>query len=204
MGKNRVCLGNPPDLGFIKSRQGAPFQMIQQSQIAVQDQLISLVPVLRSFAYSLTHNRTYTDDLVQETVLRAWTNLARFEPGTNMRAWLFTILRNHFYSELRKKRRECEDVDGEMSARLWSAPNQDDCVALNAMYQALARLPEEQREAITLVAASGLSYEEAAKICSCAIGTIKSRVHRARAKLLDDVEHGRRNSVTGTLQAAAS
>ena len=83
-----------------------------------QDQLISLVPTLRAFARSLTNDRTLADDLVQETVLRAWANLSRFEPGTNMRAWLFTILRNHYYSELRKKRHEAEDVDGQLSAKL--------------------------------------------------------------------------------------
>ena len=149
-----------------------------------QDQLISLVPTLRAFARSLTNDRTLADDLVQETVLRAWANLSRFEPGTNMRAWLFTILRNHYYSELRKKRHEAEDVDGQLSARLWSAPNQDDSVALNALRQAMTKLPEEQREALVLVGAAGLSYEEAAKVCGCAIGTIKSRVNRARAKLL--------------------
>ena len=158
--------------------------MTEQTHSNSQDQLIALVPTLRAFARSLTNDRALADDLVQETVLRAFANLKRFEPGTNMRAWLFTILRNHFYSELRKKRHECEDAEGQMSARLWSAPNQEDHVALNALREAMKKLPDEQREALILVGAAGLSYEEAAKVCGCAIGTIKSRVNRARSKLL--------------------
>src|SRR5690606_12531850 len=116
---------------------------------------------------------------------KAWTNLASFTPGTNMRAWLFTILRNTFYSHHRKLRREVQDVEGEHAARLATRPAQDGHMEFRDFESALDRLPADQREALVLVGASGFSYEEAAEICHCAVGTVKSRVNRARAKLAD-------------------
>lgn len=148
-------------------------------------QLIESAPSLRAFAISLTGNVERADDLVQETLMRAWANSTSFAVGTNLKAWLFTILRNAFTSQFRKRRREVEDADGDYAATLVSPAEQEDKAALDDMRDALGKLPAEQREAVLLVGASGFSYEEAAEICGCAIGTIKSRVNRGRAKLAE-------------------
>lgn len=148
-------------------------------------ELIELLPSMRAFARSLAHNPAQADDLVQDTLVKALANIERFEPGTNMRAWLFTILRNHYYSQLRKSKREVEDADGKFAARLTSRPEQDGSVDLEDFKVAFAQLAPDHREVLTLVGASGCSYEEAAQICGCAVGTIKSRVNRARRKLAD-------------------
>lgn len=148
-------------------------------------ELIELLPSLRAFARSLARNPAQADDLVQDTLVKALANVERFEPGTNLRAWLFTILRNHYYSQLRKAKREVEDVEGRYAARLASRPEQDGSVDLEDFKAAFAQLAPDHREVLTLVGASGCSYEEAAQICECAVGTIKSRVNRARKKLTD-------------------
>jgi RNA polymerase sigma-70 factor, ECF subfamily len=150
---------------------------------SVSEAMLRAVPSLRAFAISLCGNVDRADDLVQETLLRAWANLNSFEPGTNMSAWLFTILRNHFRSEYRKRRREVEDSDGHYAETLKSQPEQYGQVEFREFREALAQLPSDQREALILVGASGFSYEDAATICECAVGTIKSRVNRARSKL---------------------
>jgi len=116
-------------------------------------------------------------------MVKAWDKLNSFEEGTNLRAWLFTILRNTFLSERRKRRREVEDIDGKLSGRLATQPEQPGHMDLKDLRDALTRLPEAQRTALMLVAASDLSYEEAADVCGCAVGTIKSRVNRGRARL---------------------
>ena len=149
-----------------------------------RDDVIALIPTLRAFAWSLSHNSSDADDLVQETLVKAWTHQSKFELGTNLRAWLFTILRNTYYTAIVKKRREVSDEDGKHAAHLSSAPTQDWNVALRSLQAAMQRLPPDHREALVLVGAAGLSYEEAAEICGCALGTIKSRVNRARARLL--------------------
>lgn len=147
--------------------------------------MLATVPSLRAFAVSLSGNIDRADDLVQETLLRALANIDRFRPGTNLPAWLFTILRNHFRSEYRKRRREVEDADGKHTESLKSQPEQMWHVEFGELRAALAKLPGDQREALILVGASGFSYEEAAEICSCAVGTVKSRVSRARARLAE-------------------
>src|SRR5579863_1633715 len=151
----------------------------------IRDQVLSTVPSLRAFAISLCGNIDRADDLVQETLLRALAHIDSFEPGTNMPAWLFTILRNLFRSEYRKRRREVEDSDGRYADSLKSQPEQYGQVEFTEFRQALAQLPSDQREALVLVGASGFSYEEAANICGCAVGTIKSRVNRARTRLAE-------------------
>ena len=143
------------------------------------------MPGLRAFAISLCGNVDRADDLVQEALLRALANIHSFQPGTNMSAWLFTILRNHFRSEYRKRRREVEDADGHYAESLTSHPEQQGHLELTEFRTALNKLPDEQREALILVGASGFSYEEAAEICGCAIGTVKSRVNRARTRLAE-------------------
>ena len=152
---------------------------------SVRNAILAAVPSLRAFAISLCGNVDRADDLVQETMLRAIANIDSFQPGTNMPAWLFTILRNHFRSEYRKRRREVEDSDGHHAASLKQQPEQHGHIELNEFRTALALLPSDQREALILVGASGFSYEEAAAICGCAVGTIKSRVNRARTRLAE-------------------
>jgi RNA polymerase sigma-70 factor (ECF subfamily) len=149
----------------------------------VRDVMLAAVPSLRAFAISLCGNVDRADDLVQEALLRAWANLDSFEPGTNMSAWLFTILRNLFRSEYRKRRREVEDADGSYAEALTSLPDQASHLEMDEFRKALELLPTDQRESLILVGASGFSYEEAAQICGCAVGTIKSRVNRARSRL---------------------
>lgn len=151
----------------------------------LRDQMLSAVPSLRAFAISLSGNVDRADDLVQETLLRAIANIESFQPGTNMSAWLFTILRNLFRSEYRKRRREVEDTDGSYAESLKSQPEQGSHLEFKEFRAALSKLPPDQREALILVGASGFSYEEAAAICECAVGTIKSRVNRARNRLAD-------------------
>ena len=150
---------------------------------ALRDQMLAAVPSLRAFAISLSGNVDRADDLVQETLLRALANIHSFQPGTNMPAWLFTILRNLFRSEYRKRRREVEDADGNYAKTLKTQPAQQAHLEFEEFRTALDKLPQDQREALILVGASGFSYEDAAAICGCAVGTIKSRVNRARSKL---------------------
>jgi RNA polymerase sigma-70 factor, ECF subfamily len=150
---------------------------------AFREQLIAAVPKLRAFAISLCRDVDRADDLVQETLVKAWSSFDQFEPGTSLDGWLWTILRNHFYTEHRKRRREVEDIDGCYSDRLAVGPAQDARMDFADLRKALAQLRIDQREALLLVAAQGFSYEEAARICACNIGTIKSRVNRARTRL---------------------
>jgi RNA polymerase sigma-70 factor (ECF subfamily) len=147
--------------------------------------LIAEIPPLRAFAISLTGDADRADDLVQEALVKAWSAFASFQEGTSLRAWLFTILRNVFFSQYRKRRREVQDVDGIAAGQLVSQPEQDVRLDLDDFKAALDRLPPDQREALILIGASGFSYEEAAEICGCAIGTVKSRVNRARTRLLE-------------------
>lgn len=150
-----------------------------------RDGLVEHLPALRAFALSLTRNGATADDMVQDTVVKAWTNIDKFQEGTNMRAWLFTILRNTYYSSRRKTRREVADVDGAFTATLSVKPDHDGRLNLKDFKRAFETLPDEQREALILVGASGFSYEEAADMCGVAIGTIKSRANRGRVRLAE-------------------
>jgi RNA polymerase sigma-70 factor (ECF subfamily) len=151
----------------------------------LKDEMLRSVPHLRAFAISLTGNIDQADDLVQEALTRGLSNLHRFQPGTSIQAWLFTILRNQFHTHYRKSRREVEDPDGAMASRLSSLPEQHGHLDIQDLQVALAKLPFEQREALLLVAAEGFSYEEAAQICGAQLGTIKSRINRARSRLAE-------------------
>ena len=150
----------------------------------VKADILEAVPHLRAFAISLTGDLDRADDLVQEAIVRGLSHLDSFTPGTNMQAWMFTILRNQFHTGYRKRRREVEDPDGQYAAKLAAAPTQDAYINLKDLGTALLQIPVEQREAVLLVA-GGISYEEAAQICGVAIGTIKSRVNRARHALAE-------------------
>jgi RNA polymerase sigma-70 factor (ECF subfamily) len=150
---------------------------------AVRDGIVAAIPSLRAFAVSLSGNLDRADDLVQDTLVRAFANIRSFRPGTNLNAWLFTILRNGFRSEYRRRVREVEDHDGHYAESLKTLPEQDGHVEFEELRQALASLSDDQREALVLVGAAGMGYEEAAEICGCAVGTIKSRAHRGRLRL---------------------
>ena len=150
-----------------------------------RDELVNHLPALRAFALSLTREGASADDLVQDTIVKAWTNMDKFQPGTNLRAWLFTILRNTFYSARRKTKREVSDADGIHAARLATRPEHDGRLALNDFRVAFEKLPDEQREALILVGASGFSYEEAANMTGVAVGTVKSRANRGRRRLAE-------------------
>lgn len=145
--------------------------------------LLTTIPSLRAFARSLGATPDRADDLVQETLIKAWANQQSFVQGTNLKTWLFTILRNTAYSEYRKRWREVEDADGAYAAGLVTEPAQIAHLDMADFKMALSAVPQEQREALVLIGASGFSYDEAAKICGCAVGTIKSRVNRARQRL---------------------
>ena len=151
----------------------------------VRKAMLAALPSLRAFAMSLAHSPDHADDLVQDAIVRALANIRKFEPGTNMGAWLFTILRNLFYSEYRKAKHEIADPDGSYAAHLRTAPDQDARCEFRDLRKALARLSPENREALILIGAEGLSYEEAAQVCGVGLGTMKSRVHRGRMRLAE-------------------
>lgn len=150
-----------------------------------RDRLAGAIPRLRAFAISLTRDVTKADDLVQETILKAWSNIDKFDPATNLDAWLFTILRNAFYSALRKTRREVQDSDGAFAATLSERPAHDGRLAFGDFQRAFDQLSPEHREVLILVGASGFSCEEAAEMMGVAVGTVKSRANRARRRLAD-------------------
>jgi len=153
-------------------------------------ELTGVIPHLRAFARGLCGRPDLADDLVQETLLKAWAAQERFEPGTSMRAWTFVILRNAYLTDMRRNRFRA-DYDETVAERILVAPaGQESPLHLSDLHRALLTLPPERREALLLVGAGGFSYEEAAEICQCAVGTIKSRVGRARATLSAMIEEG--------------
>lgn len=157
---------------------------------AFKRELTEVVPHLRAFARGLCGRPDMADDLVQETLLKAWAAQDRFEPGTSMRAWTFVILRNAYLTDMRRNRFRGE-YDETVAERILTAPaGQEQPIHLSDIHRALLTLPPERREALLLVGAGGFSYEEAAQICGCAVGTIKSRVGRARAALAVMIEDG--------------
>ena len=152
-----------------------------------RDDLIKALPALRTFALSLCGNVSRADDLVQETCIRAWTHWDRFRQGSNFKAWLYTILRNYFLSDIRKYRREIEDADETHAGQLTVLPDQEDASTLQIVWKKIDALPLTQRQALLLVGAEGCTYEEAATKLGCQVGTVKSRVSRARAHLADSM-----------------
>jgi RNA polymerase sigma-70 factor (ECF subfamily) len=154
----------------------------------VKDDMVALVPQLHTFARSLCRDGVRADDLVQEALARAFNNIERFKPGTNLKAWLFTIVRNEHYSQLRRRKFEAQGMDTDLLPEPSVAPDHDGKLELRDLNRALASLSPGQRTALILVSVSGFSYEEAAAICGCAVGTIKSRVARSRETLLELLE----------------
>jgi RNA polymerase sigma-70 factor (ECF subfamily) len=167
------------------SSQNLPTAPVTQD---FKSELLGLIPFLRAFARSLTGNQEAADDLAQETLVKAWQSRDTFIPGTNLKAWLFTILRNQFYSDRRRAWRQAP-WDQEAAERIPGGGNDQSWAAeLSDTARALRCLSDEQREALILVGAGGFSYEDAARICSCAVGTVKSRVARARKALIAILE----------------
>ncbi len=151
----------------------------------LQASLLKIIPHLRAFAISLCGNVDQADDLVQDTLLRGLTHLDSFEPGSNLRAWLFTILRNQFHTSFRRRRREVEDPDGVLAGKLSTLPEQEGHLDMSDLQAALVKLPDKHRELLILIGAGGMSYEEAAQVCGTNVGTIKSRMNRARTRLAE-------------------
>ena len=172
-----------PKIAKRSERTGSPAEPVPLSDPEFKDQLAAVIPHLRAFGRSLSGSRDLADDLVQETLLKAWAARKRFQAGTNMRAWTFIILRNLFLSQMRRARFKGEWDDITASKILAAPASQDRHIELGDMQRALMHLPQPQREALILVGAGGFAYEEAAEICGCAVGTIKSRVARGRVAL---------------------
>ena len=179
-----------------------------EEQAALSDddfkrELTAVIPHLRAFGRSLSGSRDLADDLVQETLMKAWAARSRFQAGTNMRAWTFIILRNHFLSQMRRSRFKGEWDELVADRLLSAAAGQDKQIELADLQRALMQLPQSQREALVLVGAGGFAYEEAAEICGVAVGTIKSRVARGRAALEQIFEEGAIPSRRGQEQTGA-
>ncbi len=186
------------------SKTEAEEDVIPFNEEEFRNELTALIPHLRAFSRSLCGNATLADDVAQDALLKAWNARERFRPGSNLKAWTFTILRNQFYSIKRRSWRATSLEPEVAEQTIVSVSNQDDGVRLNELRSALDRLSDDQREAIILVGATGMSYEEAAEVCDCATGTIKSRVSRARKTLqsiMDEGDFENRSDGIGALQA---
>ena len=155
-----------------------------------REDIVAHLPQLRAFARSLTHDTVSADDLVQDTLVKAWKGIHTFTPGTNLKAWLFTILRNTYFADLRKAKSRPTISETPLTDDMAVTKATDTQIAMIDFERALGMLPVTQREAIVLVGATGLSYQEAAATCGVSIGTIKSRVNRGRARLAELLERG--------------
>jgi RNA polymerase sigma-70 factor (ECF subfamily) len=153
----------------------------------MKDDIVALLPDLRAFARFMCREREAADDLVQNTVLAALDKHDQFAPGTNLKGWLFTIMRNRFYSDLRTQRRRPAPIDHDAIAPLAAVDNPEATLELKELSSALFRLSPQAREALVLVGAGGFSYEEAARLCGCSVGTLKARVSRARKQLAEQM-----------------
>ncbi len=192
----------------VEGERQAPAEWASLPDDEFKHELAQVIPHLRAFGRSLSGSRDLADDLVQETLLKAWAARKRFQAGTNMRAWTFIILRNLFLSQMRRARFKGE-WDELTASKILAAPaGQDKQIELADMHRALMHLPQPQREALILVGAGGFAYEEAAQICDCAVGTIKSRVARGRVALEALLDGGklpsRRSHDTGGGSALAT
>ena len=155
---------------------------------AFRDGIVALIPTLRAYGAMLTGAANEADDLVQDALVRAWRFQRSYVPGTNLKAWLFTILRNEFITQARIRRRTVQDVDGRYAALLVTAADQEWRLAHRELLAGLSALTPDTREALLLVTVSGFTYLEAAALCGCAVGTLKSRVNRARERLAEYVD----------------
>ena len=152
------------------------------------DDIIKIIPALRIYAMILTKSPAHADDLVQDTLERAWKHRTSFKAGASLKAWLFSILRNRFVDELRKNRQTVQDVDGDAASKLVTPPDQYWRLQYNDLFKLIEGLAPGVRDALLLVVGAGLSHEEAALVLGCPLGTLKSRIRRARGQLLDQVD----------------
>jgi RNA polymerase sigma factor (sigma-70 family) len=153
--------------------------------LAPASDVVALIPALRAFAMSFCRDATEADDLVQETLLKGIANIHRFEPGTRMKSWLFTIMRNTHYTRAKVRARERPGAETCVSAQPMSMPSQEWSIRGREVVRAVHSLPAQQREVLVLIAVLGMSYVEAAEVCGCAVGTVKSRLSRARHELVE-------------------
>ncbi|MDE1172874.1 MAG: sigma-70 family RNA polymerase sigma factor [Parvibaculaceae bacterium] len=179
---------NEPAKQQKSSVDSEPFEVLSDDDF--RKEMMEALPHLRAFARSLAGNRDAADDLVQDCLVKAWSARARFRGGSSFRSWSFVILRNIFLSARRRDKFVGEWDEDEMARRLWVPAAQESQLDLADLQRALMELPQAQREAIVLAGAAGLPYEEVAEICGCAVGTVKSRVARARVALLRMIENG--------------
>jgi RNA polymerase sigma-70 factor (ECF subfamily) len=149
----------------------------------MKDDIVTLMPQLRAFSRFLCRELEAADELVQNTILAALSKQSQFSPGSNLKAWLFTIMRNRFYSDLRALRRQTISMDEDVAKPIPAADNPETALALKELSSAIWELSPQSREALVLVGAGGFSYEEAAALCNCSVGTLKARVSRARKRL---------------------
>lgn len=152
-------------------------------------EVVSLMPALRGFALSLTRDTSDADDLVQETLLKGWSHRTQFQQDTNLRAWLFTIMRNTFYSAVMSDKRHRDILARNPAIEVMSEPEQEWAIASADIHLAFQELPEQHQTALRMIATDGMSYEEASEATGCAVGTVKSRVNRARTRLLEVLKH---------------
>ncbi len=167
---------------------------------SLRSSLLILIPRLRAFAITLTGNLDRADDLVQETLVKAIENAHRFEEGTSLQSWTYTILRNLFISDCRKRWREVADPDSAIAEKVAVVPEQDARLDFEDLLDALNKLSPDHREIILLIGAEGMSYEQAAKICGITVGTVKSRINRARTRIAELMHAARPHY--GTVRAA--
>lgn len=160
----------------------------EQDPFSPRSEIVELIPALRAFARTFYRDTGNADDLVQETLTRALASIHQFSPGTSMRSWLFTIMRNAFYTRLRVEKREAPGTPECVSTRPAIDATQEWSVRGREVARAIQRLPGQQREVLVLIGVLGMSYDEAAGICDCAIGTVKSRLNRARSRLLRELD----------------
>jgi RNA polymerase sigma-70 factor, ECF subfamily len=151
------------------------------------DEVLKYIPSLRAYARGLTRQADDADDLLQETLVKAIANISKFQPGTNLRAWLFTIMRNSFLTDIRKRTREKPGSKDCVSALPVAYPSHESYITGQRLFQSIAKLPPHYREILLLVVVIGESYEDTAAICGCAVGTVKSRVNRARKMVMEDL-----------------
>ena len=164
---------------------------------AFGDLMVAEISHLRAFAVSLSGSYSLADDLVQDTLVKAWSHADSFQRGTNLRAWLVTILRNTYFSQYRQRSREVQDTDGALAEQIPVKGGQESKLQMNDVQKALDRLAPEHREILLMIGLAQLSYEETAAICNIAVGTVKSRLNRARVKLAENL------GLTGTHEIGA-
>jgi len=188
---------------FLNSRKGTvnmpgPSRVGKPAHDRSDPDIVSLIPALRAFARTFCRDSTNADDLVQETLTKAIAAIDRFEPGTNMKSWLFTIMRNTFYTRIKANSREAPGLLDCVSGMPITPAPQEWSIRARELHQAIQRLPDQQRDVLILIGVMGISYEDTASICGCAMGTVKSRLNRARQKILEDLGEGSPQSLVET------